>query len=108
MADKRNGPSARSRGEGSVNDGCDPATVLKVRARRRLIGAAALLLAAAILVPLLLDRAPRQTADNISIDIPSEKQPFTPRLSLPPVPDPGQTPIAPAPDLPAEPEKNKA
>src|SRR5262249_2287178 len=40
--------------------------------------------------------------------IPSEKTPFTPRISLPPVPDAGQTPIAPPPDLPAEPEKGKA
>jgi DedD protein len=78
---------------------------LKVRARRRLIGAVALLLAAVILVPLLLDPAPRPTVDNIPIDIPSERQPFTPRLSLPPVPDPGQTPLAPPPDLPAEPDK---
>jgi DedD protein len=75
---------------------------LKVRARRRLIGAVALLLAAVILVPLLLDPAPRPTVDNIPIDIPSDRQPFTPRLSLPPVPDPGQTPLAPPPDLPAE------
>jgi DedD protein len=75
------------------------ATALRVRARRRLIGAAALLLAAVIIVPLVLDPAPRPAADNIPIDIPSEKQPFTPRISLPPVPDPGQTPLAPPPDL---------
>ena len=108
-ADKRNSASSRSRAGGrNGGDGDDPAHELRVRARRRLIGAAALLLAVAILVPLLLDPAPRQTADNIPIDIPSEKQPFTPRLSLPPVPDPGQTPLAPPPDLPAEPDKPKA
>jgi len=105
--DKRNGPSSRARGDAARTDGNDPAAALRVRARRRLIGAAALLLAAAIVVPLLLDPAPRQTVDNIPIDIPSEKQPFTPRISLPPVPDPGQTPIVPPPDLPAEPEKAK-
>jgi DedD protein len=99
---------APSRQRPDAADGNDPAHALRVRARRRLIGAAALLLAVAILVPLLLDPAPRTTADNIPIEIPSERQPFTPRLSLPPVPDPGQTPIAPPPDLPAEPEKPAA
>jgi DedD protein len=66
----------------------DPATLLKVRARRRLIGAAALLLAAVIVVPMVLDPAPRPVADTVPIQIPSEKTPFTPRLPLPPVPDP--------------------
>lgn len=69
-------------------DESDATAALRVRARRRLIGAAALLLAAAIVVPLLLEPAPRPVADNIAIDIPSEKQPFTPRLAQPPVPDP--------------------
>jgi len=95
-AEKRNASASRSRGA----DGSDATAALKVRARRRLIGAVALLLAAVIIVPLLLDPAPRPTADNIPIDIPSEKAPFTPRLSLPPVPDPGQVPVAPPPDLP--------
>jgi DedD protein len=106
---KRSETRPRARGQGGNGDASDPAAALKVRARRRLIGAAALLLAAVILVPLLLDSGPRPTPDNIPIDIPSEKQPFTPRLSLPPVPDPGQVPVAPPPDLPpAEPEKSKA
>ena len=96
--DRRKQP-ARARSEAGSDSG-DPAAPFKVRARRRLIGAAALLLAAVILVPLLLDRAPRPAADNIPIDIPSEKQPFTPRISLPPVPDPGQTPLAPPPEVP--------
>lgn len=108
--EKRNGSAASSRADrGTGPDGNDPATQFRIRARRRLIGAAALLLAAVIVVPLVLDPAPRPTSDNIPIDIPSERQPFTPRLSLPPVPDPGQTPLAPPPDLPAtEPEKGKA
>jgi DedD protein len=68
----------------------DPALALRVRARRRLIGAAALLLAAVIVVPMVLDPSPRPVPDSVPIDIPSEKTPFTPRLPLPPVPDPGQ------------------
>src|SRR5258706_16445180 len=61
------------------------AAALRVRARRRLIGAAALLLVAVIVVPMLLDPTPRALPDAIPIDIPSEKTPFTPRLALPPV-----------------------
>jgi DedD protein len=56
---------------------------LRVRMRRRLIGAAALLLGTAVVVPMMLDRAPPPLPDNIPIDIPSERTPFTPRLSLP-------------------------
>jgi len=90
----------RARGDGGRAGGDDATAALRTRARRRLIGAVALLLAVAILVPLLLDPAPRPVSDNIAIDIPSERQPFTPRLALPPVPDPGQAPLAPPPDLP--------
>jgi len=82
------------RAERAVDDGdpgrSDPAQALRVRARRRLIGAAALLLAAVILVPMVLDPAPRPVPDTVPIDIPSEKTPFNPRLPLPPVPDPAQ------------------
>lgn len=77
----------------------DPTAALRIRARRRLIGAAALLLTAAIIVPMLLDPEPRPVPDNIPIDVPSEKTPFNPRLSLPPVPE--SAPVAP-PDTKAE------
>ncbi len=66
----------------------DPAAALKVRARRRLVGAAALLLAVVVVVPMILDPTPRPVPDTIPIDIPSEKAPFTPRLPLPPLPEP--------------------
>jgi DedD protein len=42
-------------------------------------------------------------ADTVPIDIPSEKTPFTPRLALPPVPEPGSAPMAP-PDVAPAPE----
>ena len=80
----------------------DPATALKIRARRRLIGAAALLLAAVIVVPMVLDPAPRRVPDTVPIEIPSEKTPFTPRLPLPPVPDPAQLQGSPPPDATAD------
>src|SRR6267154_2201461 len=67
------------------------AALVRVRTRRRLIGAAALLLGTAVVVPKILDPAPKTLPDNIPIDIPSERTPFAPRLSLP-----GTTPSAPA------------
>lgn len=73
----------------------EPADAVRVRARRRLIGAAALLLTVAIVVPMLLDPEPKPASDNIAIDIPSEKTPFTPRLTLPAVPAPENVPVAP-------------
>ena len=73
----------------------EPAEIVRVRARRRLIGAAALLLVVAIVVPMFLDPEPKPASDNIAIDIPSEKTPFTPRLTLPPVPAPESVPVAP-------------
>jgi DedD protein len=69
-----------------VDPRLDPAAGLRARARHRLIGAAALLLAVAIIVPMVLDPEPKPVSENIPIDIPSERTPFTPRLSLPPVP----------------------
>jgi DedD protein len=59
------------------------AAAIRVRMRRRLIGAAALLVGTAVVVPMMLDPAPRPLADNIPVDIPSERTPFAPRLSLP-------------------------
>jgi DedD protein len=87
-------------GEDDGSGRADDTGAVRVRARRRLIGAAALLLAMAIIVPMLLDPAPRPLSDNIAIDIPSEKTPFTPRLSLPPVPAPESSPLAPPADAP--------
>lgn len=83
----------------------EPADAVRVRARRRLIGAAALLLTAAIVVPMLLDSEPKPTSDNIAIDIPSEKTPFTPRLTLPRVPAPDNVPVAPPQEATPIPEK---
>ena len=85
-----------------VDQRLDPAAGMRARARHRLIGASALLLAVAIVVPMVLDPNPKPVAENIPIDIPSERAPFTPRLSLPPVPaadaagtpPPDQAPVA--------------
>ncbi len=98
--------ASRSRSIDDDTPRADPAAELRVRARRRLIGAGALLLATVVLVPMVLDPAPRPVPDSVPIDIPSEKTPFTPRLSLPPVPEPGSAPMAP-PDVSPAPDAGK-
>ena len=50
----------------------DPILPEKKRARRRLIGAVALVLAAVIGLPMVLDSEPKPNVDNISIQIPSK------------------------------------
>ena len=44
---------------------------LKKRARRRLVGAAALALLAAVILPMVMDHEPRQPAQDVQITIPS-------------------------------------
>lgn len=52
----------------------DPILPEKKRARRRLIGAVALVLAAVIGLPMVLDSEPKPIADDISIQIPSKEK----------------------------------
>ena len=54
------------------NKANDPILPEKKRARRRLIGAVALALAAIIGLPMVLDSEPKQLADDINIKIPSK------------------------------------
>jgi DedD protein len=61
----------------------DPALPEKKRARRRLIGALALVLAAIIGLPMLLDSEPKPLADDINIQIPSKDK-------SPPLPTPSE------------------
>ncbi len=85
----------------NADDEESAARALRVRTRRRLIGAFALLLAVVVLVPMLLDPAPRVVPDNIPIDLPSDKTPFAPKLAPPPA-DAG-TAAAPGVAVPAAP-----
>jgi DedD protein len=76
---KRNG--ARDR-----NKANDPVLPEKKRARRRLVGAVALVLAAVIGLPMILDSEPRPVADDIAIDIPSkDKHAKSGQVTPPPV-----------------------
>jgi len=49
----------------------DPTLPEKQRARRRLVGAIALVLAAVVILPMVLDSHPRPVTDDIAIDIPN-------------------------------------
>lgn len=66
----------------------DPVLPEKKRARRRLIGAVALVLAAVVGLPMILDSEPKPLADDIAIQIPSKDKllppPATPRSANPP------------------------
>lgn len=62
-------------------DSADQVLPEKKRARRRLVGAAALVLAAVIGLPMILDSQPKPLADDISIQIPSREQAQLPSSS---------------------------
>ena len=88
------------------SSGGDPMLPEKKRARRRLVGAVALALAAAVGLPMLLDSEPRPLNGDIAIQIPSKEK--APALPLPasPVPaaesvDQDEEIIAPPPETPA-------
>jgi len=53
---------------------------LRVKARRRLAGAVAIVLCAIIVLPMLLDGEPIKVPDNIEVTIPSRNAPFNPDL----------------------------
>ncbi|MDP4836237.1 MAG: SPOR domain-containing protein [Burkholderiales bacterium] len=59
------------------------AAELRIKARRRLAGAVALILAAVVVLPMLLDSEPTPVASNIPIRIPDRQTPFQPQLSEP-------------------------
>ena len=55
---------------------------LKRRGRRRLVGAIALVLAAVIVLPMVFDSEPKNTAPPVSVRIPSEDESgFTPKVT---------------------------
>jgi DedD protein len=62
----------RRRQGAQANEAVDPVLPEKKRARRRLIGAIALVLAAIIGLPMILDSEPKPLANDITIQIPSK------------------------------------
>lgn len=60
----------------------DEALQLKIRARRRILGAVALVIAVVVLLPMVLDSTARRDAQQVAIDIPAPDKapPFNPPL----------------------------
>ena len=99
----RNTRKPRASGSGSEFDAgapLDPAEASRTRARRRLIGAVALALAAIVFVPMLFDRTPVAPNDDIGLQIPERDTPFEGRRG---VPDPGKSPLKSSGELPSAP-----
>jgi DedD protein len=76
---KRRATTQGAKGDAPV----DPVLPEKKRARRRLIGAVALVLAAIIGLPMILDSEPKPVADDIAIQIPSKDKPVAAPASRP-------------------------
>jgi DedD protein len=69
---------ARSRGKRSAgNEPVDPVLPEKKRARRRLVGAVALVLAVIVVLPMVLDSEPKPLSSDIAIQIPSKDKPYS-------------------------------
>jgi DedD protein len=82
----------------------DAQTDLKKRARRRLVGAAALALLAVIVLPMIMDPEPKPAGEDIQVRIPSEsgrnatarsiELPAAPSVAEPSAPTPPSEPVA--------------
>lgn len=75
------------RGETRVDAQADDATQLKKRARRRLIGAVALALLAAVVLPMVMDHQPASPLKDIQVRIPSPDEGVTQRVAPKPAAD---------------------
>jgi DedD protein len=83
MAEEGNRSETQSsRGSGPM---ADESTQIKKRARRRLIGAAALALFAAIILPMVMDHQPAPPMRDIQVRIPSPDEGVTQRVATKPI-----------------------
>ena len=99
-ARSKEGRSERKGRGGKAAD--DPILPEKKRARRRLIGAIALVIAVVVLLPMVLDSEPKPLADDIAIQIPSRDKPL-PAPAIGSALDPREEIISPAPSVDAAP-----
>jgi DedD protein len=81
----------------------DPTLPEKQRARRRLVGAIALVIAAVVVLPMILDTHPKPVTDDIAINIPSRPAPKLPARG-----DAQDTQAGVAPDNPPAPDVAQA
>ncbi len=64
----------------------DAQSLLKKRARRRLVGAVTFASVVAVVLPMVMDHQPRQTVDEVEIRIPGQdEKPFAPKFAVTPV-----------------------
>ncbi len=81
---------------------------LRRRARRRLVGAIALVLLAVVILPMVFDPEPKPMGSNVDIRIPGQNAPFEPAAPAPVpqpaevAPEPAGAVVAPEPAPPAE------
>jgi len=68
---------------------------LKKRARRRLVGAVALALLAAVVLPMVMDQEPKPLNQDIQVRIPGRDSPFDGRVQPPATPATPATPVTP-------------
>lgn len=72
---------------------------LKKRARRRLVGAIFFVSVVAVVLPMVMDREPRQTVQDVEIRIPGQdEKPFAPKFAAAPAEKPAEKPATVAPD----------
>ena len=83
----------RSRATAQDEEPIDPMLPEKKRARRRLIGATALVLAAIIGLPMVFDSEPKPLADDITIQIPPRDKPQSEPSNPMPLPPEPQEPV---------------
>jgi len=67
-------------------DDNDAQSLLKKRARRRLVGAVTFASVVAVVLPMVMDHQPRQAVDEVEIRIPGQNEkPFAPKFAVTPV-----------------------
>ena len=67
-------------------DDNDAQSLLKKRARRRLVGAVTFASVVAVVLPMVMDHQPRQVVDEVEIRIPGQdEKPFAPKFAVTPV-----------------------
>lgn len=99
-APRRSSRAAPVESDGDAPAPLDPASAAKTRARRRLIGAIAIGLAAIVFVPMLFDRSQTPLTDDIAVRIPDRDSAFEGRRGVP-EPSPSATPLVTTPSAPS-------
>lgn len=100
--EKRNAKTTKRQQNSRKNVNDNAALPEKKRARRRLIGAVALVLAAVIGLPMVFDSEPKPALHKIAVEIPSKDTPFsasTPVPARPTLNEPAQAAIDPTEEI---------